>query len=142
MEISDVRKRVLETIERSKRAAAERRTRVDEAAREYELFLDRTAVPIFRHVASALRPEKYSFTLFTPSGSVRLMSDRSTKDFIEIVLDTSGPDPRVVGHASRGRGSRVLESETALGSGGSVRDITEEDVLEFVLKELVPFVER
>ena len=142
MEISDVRKRVLETIERSKRAAAGRRTRVDEAAREYELFLDRIAVPIFRHVASALRPEKYLFTLFTPSGSVRLMSDRSTADYIEIVLDTSGAEPRVVGRASRGRGSRVLESETALGSGGPVRDLTEQDVLDFVLKELVPFVER
>ena len=142
MEISDVRKRVLETIERSKRAAAERRARVDEAAREYEVFLDRMAVPIFRHVASALRPEKYPFTLFTPSGSVRLMSDRSTADYIEIVLDASGPEPRVVGRASRGRGGRVLESETALGSGGPVRDLTEQDVLDFVLKELAPFVER
>ena len=142
MEISDVRKRVLETIERSKRAAAERRTRVDEAAREYEVFLERMAVPIFRHVASALRPEKYLFTLFTPSGSVRLMSDRSTADYIEIVLDTSGAEPRVVGRASRGRGGRVLESETALGRGGPVRDLTEQDVLDFVLKELAPFVER
>ena len=142
MEISDVRKRVLETIERSKRAAAERRTRIDEAAHEYELFLNRIVAPMFRQVASALRPENYLFTLFTPSGSVRLMSDRSAADYIEIVLDTSGPEPRVVGHASRGRGGRVLESETALGSGGPVRDLTELDVLDFVLKELAPFVER
>ena len=47
MEISDVRKRVLETIARAKRAAAERRTRVDEAAREYEAFLNQIAVPMF-----------------------------------------------------------------------------------------------
>ena len=142
MEISDVRKRVLETIDRAKRAAAERRTRVDEAAREYEAFLNQIAVPMFRQIASALRPQNYSFTLFTPGGSVRLMSDRSADDYIEIVLDTSGPEPRVVGHASRGRGRRVLESETALGGGGPVRDLTEQDVLDFVLKALGPFVER
>ena len=45
MEISDVRKRVLETIDRAKRTAAERRTRTDEAAREYDVFLERLAVP-------------------------------------------------------------------------------------------------
>ena len=142
MEISDVRKRVLETIERAQRAAAARRTVVDEAAREYEAFLDRIAVPLFRQIASALRPEKYPFTLFTPGGSVRLMSDRSADDYIEIVLDTSGPEPRVLGRASSGRGRRVLESETALGHGGPVRILTEQDVLDFVLKELGPFVER
>ena len=142
MEISEVRKRVLETIDRAKRAAAERRTRADEAAREYGTFLNQIAVPVFRQTASALRPENYSFTVFTPSGGVRLMSDRSADDYIEIVLDTSGPVPRVVGRARRGRGRRVLESETALGNGGPVRDLTEQDVLDFVLNELGPFVER
>ena len=48
----------------------------------------------------------------------------------------------MIGHASRWRGRRVIESETPLGHGGAVRDITEEDVLAFVLKELEPFVER
>ena len=70
------------------------------------------------------------------------MSDRSTDDYIEIVLDASGPQPRVVGRASRGRGRRVLESEAPLGGRGPVRDLTEQDVLDFVLKELGPFVER
>ena len=38
MEISDVRRRVHETIERARRQAAERRTRSDEASREFEAF--------------------------------------------------------------------------------------------------------
>ena len=54
MEVSDVRKRVREAIERSKRTAAERRTRVDEAAGEYEAFLGRIAVPLFRQIAAVL----------------------------------------------------------------------------------------
>ena len=52
MEISDVKKRVFETIERAKRTAAERRTRADEAAREFDAFLNQIAVPLFRQIAS------------------------------------------------------------------------------------------
>ena len=62
-------------------------------------------------------------------------------DYIELVLDTSETHPQVIGRASRGRGRRVLESETPLGHG-AVRDLTEEDVLAFVMKELEPLVER
>ena len=44
-----------------------------------------------------------------------------------------------MGHASRSRGRRVLISERAIGEPG---ELTEEAVLEFVLKELEAFVER
>ena len=142
MEISDVKKRVLETIDRAKRNAAERRARIDEAGREYEVFLDQVAVPLFRQAANVLRAEGYVFTVFTPGGSVRLMSDRSAQDFIELFLDTTGDQPRVTGRASRGRGGRVLESEQPIGRPGPVRELTEDDVLRFVMKHLEPFVER
>ena len=142
MEISDVRKRVLETIDRAKRTAVERRTRRDEAAREYDVFLERIAVPLFRQLAGALRAEGYPFTVFTPGGSVRLMSDRSGDDYIELLLDATGDEPRVIGHASRGRGSRVLQSERPIVDHGPVRNLDEEDVLRFVMNELAPFVER
>jgi hypothetical protein len=142
MEISEVRKRLLVTIDRAKRAAAERRDRLDEASHEYEVFLERVAVPVFRMVANSLRPEGYLFTIFTPGGSVRLMSDRSTDDYIELALDTSGPRPRVVGRTSRARGRHGIESEHPIGGAGPIRDVTEEDVLEFVLRELEPFVDR
>jgi len=141
MEISDVRRRVQETIDRAKRAAMERRARGDEIARDYQLFLERVAIPVFRQVANVLRATGYPFTVFTPSGSVRLMSDRSAEEFIEVVLDTDG-DPTVIGHASRSRGRRVVESERPIRAGAAVRDLTEDDVLGFVLKELEPLVER
>ena len=141
MEVSDVRKQVVAAIERAKRLEAERRARSDEAARDYPVFLERIAVPLFRQIANILKAERYSFSVFTPSGGVRLMSDKSANDFIELSLDTNGEKPVVVGHVTRGRGSRVLESERPIGLG-SISELTEDDVLEFVLKELEPFVER
>src|SRR5215207_7300869 len=106
MEISDVKKRVFETIQRAKRTAAERRVRTDEAAREFDVFLNQIAVPLFRQIAAVLKAEGRMFTVFTPSGSVRLMSDRSADDYIELSLDTTQTNPQVIGHASRGRGRR------------------------------------
>jgi len=142
MQISDVKKRVLEAIERARRTAVERRTRIDEAAREYEVFLETLAVPVFRQIANVLRAEGYLFNVFTPGGSVRLMSDRSAEDYIELKLDTTGDTPRVLGHASRSRGRRVTESEWPIAEHDAIRDLTEDDVMRFVMKELEPFVEK
>ena len=141
METSEVRKRLLATVDRARRAAAERRTRVDEASREYSVFLDQVAVPLFRQLANVLKAHGYPFSLFTPGGSVRLMSERSSEDYIELALDTTDDTPHVIGRSSRGRGHRVVESEHLIGEG-PVRDLTEEQILQFVLKELEPFVEK
>jgi hypothetical protein len=142
VEISDIRRRVRETAERARRLAAERRTRNDEAVLEYEAFLSEIGVPLFRQLVGILRADGFMFSLFTPGGSVRIMSDRSRDDYIELALDATGPQPQVVGYSSHRRGSRAISSETAIGHGGSIRDLTEEDVLAYVLKELEPLVER
>ena len=139
METSDIRKRLNQTIERAKRQAADRRTRSDEAARAFETFLATVAVPLFRQVANILRAEGYMFNVFTPSGSVRLMSDRTAEDFVELTLDTTGDAPHVVGHTSHSRGRRVTEHERAIGSPDA---LTEADLLDFLAKELEAFVER
>jgi hypothetical protein len=142
VEVSDVRKRVKETMERAKRQTAERRTRNDEAAREYERFLEGIAVPLFRQIGNVLRAEGYTFTVSTPGGGVRLASDRSGGDYLELRLDTEGHTPQVLIHSSRGRGRRVIDSETPIGAGASIANLVEEDVLVSVLTELEPFVER
>lgn len=139
MEIADVRKRVNETIERAKRRAAERRTRTDEAGRAFDSYLEVTAVPLFRQIANILRADGYPFNVFTPTGSVRLMSDRRTEDFIEVLLDTTADQPQLVLHSSRGRGRRVDESERAIGDPAT---LTEQDLLTIVLKELEQLVSR
>ena len=139
MEISDIKRRVVETIERARHRAAERRARTDEATREYAGFLDQIAIPVFRQVANVLRSEGYPFTVFTPGGSVRLMSDRTAEDYIELALETGGSDPVVSGHTSRSRGRRIVESEVEIGPPAA---LNEDDVLAFVLKALTPLVER
>ncbi|MBI4484494.1 MAG: hypothetical protein HY655_00645 [Acidobacteria bacterium] len=141
MEISDIRRRVLDTIDHARKSAAERRTCADEAGREYELFLERIAVPLFRQVANVLRAEGYVFNVFTPGGSVRLMSERASEDYIELSLDTTGDAPRVLGHTSRGRGRRVIESERPVAARPPAQ-LTEDEVLAFLLRELEPFGDK
>src|SRR5215510_5677874 len=138
MEISDVRKRIHATIERSRQRAAERRARADESAKAYSTFIETIAVPMFRQVANVLKAEGYPFGVFTPSGSVKLASDRNPQDSIEIVFDSSGDRPLVIGHTTHRRGGRVVESERPVGDPAA---LTEIDVLEFLVKELEPFVE-
>jgi len=141
MEISEVRRHLSETIERAKRAAADRRSHVDEASREFVVFLEQVAIPLFRQVANVLRVQGYPFDVFTPGGSVRLMSEKNADDFIELTLDTMGEGPVVMGHSRRGRGRRVLESERPVAEG-PIRNLTEQQVLAYLLKELEPFVEK
>ena len=141
MEISDVRRHVTETVERAKRSAGERRARADAAGREYATFLDALAVPLVRQVANVLKVQGYLFGVFTPSGSVRLASEKSADDYIEIALDTSGDQPVVLGHSRRARGGHVVEHERPIG-GPAIGSITEEQVLSFVLEALEPLVER
>ena len=141
MEISDVRRRVTETVERARRTAAERRARADEASREYATFLETIAVPLVRQVANALKVQGFPFEVFAPSGSVRLASERSADDYIEVSLDTSGDEPVILGHSRRGRGRRVIENERPVG-GPRIAEVTEEQLLMFLLDELGPLVEK
>jgi len=142
MEVSEVRRRLRGAIERARQGAAERRLRNDAAAREYETFLAQRAVPIFHQVAAALTAEGHLFKVFTPAASVRLASERSPEEFIELVLDDTSDPPTVVGKSTRGRGRRMVSSERALQGGAPVADLTEEDVLAFLLEEIVGLVGR
>ena len=142
MEISEVRRRFRAAIERARRDAAERRGRTDQARRDYEEFLAQRAVPVFHQFAAALKAEGQGFAVFTPAGSVRLASKRSSEEFIELVLDDSSQPPAVVGRSSRGRGRRTVSNERPISEGKSIADLTEEDVLTFLLEEVVRLVER
>jgi hypothetical protein len=141
MEISDVRRSIRDTVERARRRAAERRVRNDEAARDFGRFLDEVAVPLFKQIANVLKIEGYPFTVFTPSGAVRLMSDRSGDDYVEITLDTAGEVPRVMAHISHARGRRTIDAERIVGDGNPAT-ISAEGLLAFVATELEPFVEK
>ena len=142
MEVSEVRRRLLAAIDRARQAAAERRVRTDAAARDYEAFLGQRAAPVFHQFAAALKGEGHGFTVFTPASSIRLASERSPEEFIELVLDDTADPPAVLGRTTRGRGRRTISSERPLGSGAPIAGLTEEDVLAFLLEEIVELLER
>jgi hypothetical protein len=141
-EIADVRRRVRLRIEEARRRAAERRTEVGAAERDFATFLTAVGGPIFRQFAQALTAEGYPFKVNTPAGLLRLASERSRTDYIEIELDTQLEPPQAVGRANRAHGARTMTSERPVRPGARVQELTEEDVLDFLVAEIGPFVER
>jgi len=142
IEVSEVRKRLRQALERVKRERAERRARADAAARAYDAFLADVATPVFRMFSSALKADGYPFAVFTPAGGLRLMSERSNDDFIELFLDTDADPPIVSARINRGRGRRLISTERPVRENAAVERVTDEDVVEFLLREIVQFVER
>jgi hypothetical protein len=144
METSAVRQAVRTLLHHAKRPAADRRenrrAQTDQATRQYGIFLDRIAIPLFRQVANVLRTEGYPFEVFTPHGSVRLMSERGNDNYIEMALDTTGIAPKLLGRVSHSRGGDVTQTELVLNATTDIDALTEEDLFGFVLAELEPFV--
>ena len=116
--------------------------RSDQAAHDYTVFLHERAVPLFHTFASALVAEGHRFKVFTPADAVRLASESSAGDYIELTLDTTVDPPTVLGRTSHGRGRRQVTSERPVKDRTAVADLTAEDVLEFLVEEIPPFVER
>ena len=100
-------------------------------------FLQREWAGVFE---AALKAEGYSFTVFTPGDGVRLALDRGRDDFIEVSRDSSGDRPQVIGRVSQTRGSRRLEEERPIKADASPSEITDEDVLEFVVQAIEPWL--
>jgi hypothetical protein len=142
MEVSEVRRRLRGAIDAARKGAQERRVRSDQAARDYEVFLRERAVPVFHTFASALVAEGHRFKVFTPAEAVRLALESSGEDYIELTLDSTVDPPVVLGRTGRGRGRRQVTSERPMKEQASIADLTDDDVLAFLLEEITPFVER
>jgi prophage DNA circulation protein len=142
IETSDVRKRLRAAIDQSRRAAAARRAQVDQASAAYKQLLEQTAAPLVHMLANVLLAEGYPFTVFTPNGGLRLASSKSADDFLEFALDTSQAQPFAVLRVNHARGRRVSQHERPIKGRTPVEDLSEEDILQALLEEIGPFVER
>ena len=142
VEISVVRKRLQSAMAASRELVQRRRARTAEAEKEYDRFLREVATPVARLLVTALKAEGYTFTVFTPAGGLRLAWDRTRDDYVELGLDSSSEQPYVMGRISRTRGSRTLTEERPIANGASPEQLTEEDVLAFLLDALGPWLER
>jgi hypothetical protein len=141
MEVSDVRRRIRDAIQRARHEAAERRTRNDAAAHAWLDLRDRIVVPLCQQVIQALRPESIPFQLSTPGDTVRLTHERATEDFVELRLDTSA-EPVVMCRVQRVRGREIVESERPVAPATAIESITSEQVLETLIDVLPPLLER
>lgn len=140
MEVSAVRKRVQQSVVAARTRAQERRQQTNEATRDYKVFLEVVATPLVQQLANVLKVEGYAFTASTPGDGVRLTNDRGRDDFVELALDTSGERPQVVGRITQSRGSRRLDEERPIKAGALPSELTEEDVLEFLMQVLEPWL--
>jgi hypothetical protein len=142
VEVSQVRKRVQASIAAARERSQRRRAEAAEAERAYATFLESVAIPVTRQVANALKTEGHAFTVFTPGGGLRLAADRGRDDYIEFMLDTGSTPPQVLGRISHTRGSRTIEEEQPIKRGASPESLTDEDVLDFLVHALEPWLER
>ena len=142
MEIVQIRRRVQVRLADIKRAAAERREKAAAAERAYVSFLANVATPTVNAVAQSLSAEGHPYKVTTPGNTVRMVSDRSGRTYIEIRLDTAGAAPQLVAEVGRERGSRVLSDERPICEGLAIEAITDEDVLAAILDAMADLIER
>lgn len=137
MDVSELRKRILRALEDARHDAASRRLVVDNARKAYEDFLTTIAVPVFRQATTVLKAEGHLFSVETPAGSVRLVSDGAAQTFIDLVLDTSDKEGVVVGRISLARGRQgLVVDERPIADGKPVALLTEEDLSAFLVSAI------
>lgn len=122
--------------------AKQRRQKADEAEQAYASFLDHRAAPLARQIVNALRAEGYAFTVSTPGRGLRVSLDQGRDDYIELELNTETDQPYVVGRIRRTRGSRTIDEERPVKPGTGPDNVSEDDLLEFFVRELEPWLER
>jgi hypothetical protein len=142
VEVGEVRKRLLSTIAAARQRTQQQRQRTADAEKAFAVFLEAVATPVTRQLAAALKAEGHSFTVFTPGDGLRLASDRGRDDFIEFALDSRSNPPQVIGRISHSRGSRTMDEEKPIKAATPPEALSEEDVLDFLLHALEPWLER
>lgn len=138
-ELTDLRRRVRQAIQDARQKAAARRVSRDDAAKAWAAAIAEIVEPVAANVAAAMTGEGLAFKLETPRGSVRIVSDRSPGDYIEVVLDDADEReaPEVIGRTVRGRGRQsVTVIEELLGPPAQ---LSEDRVIAFFMGALAPF---
>jgi len=142
MEISDIRRRLRQALEQARKATTERRSRADAASIAYNAFLRDVATPVFRMFANVAKADNYPCTVYSPAEGLRLVSERSAEDYIEIWLDTSLDPPKIATRVNRVRGRNVMTNEGLLRPESPINSLTDEDVLAFLLQHIGTLAER
>jgi hypothetical protein len=142
MDVSDLRQRILRALEASRIDPGSRRAEIDAAQTAYETYLRDVAVPLLRQAQSILRAEGHLYSVHTPAGSAKLVSDAHPDVYLELGLDTAGIRPQLVSRVSVVRGRKgVLVEERAIASGKPIQDLRDEDLAAFLVA-VIPKIVR
>ncbi|MEK6629754.1 MAG: hypothetical protein AABY89_03345 [Acidobacteriota bacterium] len=142
LDVSQIRRRVLGRLGEVKRAAVARHEQVVEAERAYQVFLAEAARPVFTAFAQSLSAEGYPYRVLTPGETVRLVSERANRTYVDVRLDTSGQAPVVMAEVCRERGSRVISDDRPVADGVAIHDLTDEHVVAFLLTAMADLIDR
>lgn len=142
LDTAEVRKQLTHRLAELRKTQTQRRSATDAARTAFDTVAEREIAPTVRQLAQALKAEGFPFTVQTPSSVVRLVSDRSSENAIDIVLELGGKQPAVVVRSAYSRGRRQLEDERTLAEGPAIATIDAERVLAVLLDVIEPFVER
>jgi len=138
MDVAELRKRILRELDRpavGASAGGDRRASADSARTAFNRLLNGTIAPLLIQTASILKAEGELCQVHTPSDTARIAFDSSHEDFIEFMLDTT-PPAHVIGRGSLRRKGGTMVEDRIVGVGKAIEDITDEDVLAFLLPEL------
>ena len=142
LETAEVRRQLTHRLAELKKAQAQRRSATDAARAAFDRVLEREIAPTLRQFAQALKAEGFSFSVQTPAGTARLVSDRSSDNVVDIGLELAGRQPAVVVRTAFTRGRRQIEDERTLAEGEAIGALDGERVLAVLLDVIEPFVER
>jgi hypothetical protein len=141
MDVSDLRQRILRALDNARAEAATRRTEGDAARAAYDKFLHDVAVPLLRQAQTILKAEGHLFTVHSPAGSARLVSDGHAETFFEFVLDSAGECMQVMSRTSTARGGkRVVVDEKPVAPGKAIADLGEQDVAALLVAAVTKLV--
>ncbi len=141
MEPADLRKRVLRALDEARRHAAAHREEAERAGQAFDRLQPEIAA-LWRQVANVLKVEGHPYTINTPAGSVRFASERWPESFVEVTLDTTRRPVAVVGRTVFARGREGIDREAVVAEAAELATVEAERWVEFLARELEPFLER
>ena len=142
LDSAEVNRRLTHHLSGLHKASAKRRADTDEARRVFDDVLEREVAPTIRQLAQALKARGFGFSVQTPAGAVRLVSDRSSDDFVGVELDVTRRPPAAIAQRQYTRGRRLLADERLLREGDGIASLDAELTLDVLLELLEPFVEK
>ena len=142
MDSGEIGRRLRRTLVDAKAKAVERLEQTAVADVEGQQAMRRIVIPVMKTIVSVLSAEGYRCSVSTPHESARLSFASPRDAYMVVGVNTAYDRPTLIGRTGRTRGSRVLSNEYVIVSHPAIGQLTEEDLVTFVQRELLLVIER